>query len=820
MDAAPGRINPRKVLADNRGPADAADLLARGVEEIADAAVAQYMLLSVFSDACWVVGLAALLQLQTLTGTISDSSGAAIAGARVVAQQPGQPEAQTRSDDRGRFQLGTGPGAVMLVVSAPGFAESRTTLAAGSRTGDISVSLSPAGLADTVTVTAGRMEQRLNDVAATVSIIDRESIMRSPSMTMDDVLRQVPSFSLFRRSSSISAHPTAQGVSLRGIGPSGVSRTLVLLDGIPFNDPFGGWVAWSRVPNQSIDRIEVVEGSGANLFGNFALGGAINLLPRQLGRSAIDGTLQYGARDTPKVDVSATGVRGRWTGTLDGAAFTTNGYAVVDPAERGLVDERVSASFRNGAARLRYAFDDGSSVSMRGGLFDESRQNGKRSTIDGTPEANGTLWKFINVAARVHLRGGSQLQTAVFGDRVTFTSNFLAVPAATPPRSIGRMTLEQTVPSSSVGAMTQWSRALGRHHYFSAGADWRTSEGESQEVGLDAVTGTQPVLYRYSGGRQQNLGVFVQDVVTPLPRVSITLGIRHDRWRNSDGHNLEATALGLPSANNRPTLPDREDNVTTPRVAAVIKATDTLSLWASAGRGFRAPTLNELYRQFRVGSVLTLANETLGPERLRSIEAGARYSPSARTMIRATWFDNALKDAVANVTIATVGTAVTQQRQNLGLTRIRGLEADVAWKPASRLGFSAAYIFNDTTIEEFAASPTLVGNQLPQVPRHRGSAQVTLSDARIAGLAFMMQVVGRQFDDDQNLRRVPGSSEAGLPGYARFDLSLSRSIGRRLEVFAGAQNLFDRRIIVGTLPTTLGEPRTLSVGVRVRIHRQ
>jgi len=803
MDAGPGPINRTKARADERD---------------ADPAVG-HMLLSAFSDACWVVGLAAILQLQTLTGTISDSSGAAIAGARVVAQQQGQPDTLVRSDERGRFQLSAGPADLLLIVSAPGFAESRTTIAAGSRHADIAITLSPAGLADTVTVTAGRVEQRLNDVAATVSVITRESIARSPAMTLDDVLRQVPSFSLFRRSNSIAAHPTAQGVSLRGIGPSGVSRTLVLLDGIPFNDPFGGWVAWSRAPSQSIDRIEVVEGSGANLFGNFALGGAVNLIPRQVARSAVDGTLQYGERDTPKMDVSATGVRGRVSGTFDGAAFTTRGYVVVDPAERGLVDENVSASFRNGAAGLRYAFDNGSTLSARGGVFDESRQNGKHSTIDGTPEANDTLWKSFNVAARLQLGDGSQLQTALFGDRVTFTSNFLAVPAATPPRSIGRMTLEQTVPSSSLGAMAHWSRALGRKHFVAAGADWRGSEGESQERGLDAQTGTQVVLHRFSGGKQQNLGAFAQDAFTPLPRLTVTFGVRHDRWRNSDGHNLESNALGLPTANNKPALPDREDDVTTPRVAAVIRATDTLSLWASAGRGFRAPTLNELYRQFRVGTVLTLANEDLGPERLRSIEAGARYSPAARTMIRATWFDNALEDAVANVTIATAGNAVTQQRQNLGLTRIRGLEADVTWKAASRLAFTAAYIFNDTKIEEFAANPTLVGNQLPQVPRHRGSAQVTLVERRIAELALMMQFVGRQFDDDQNLRVVPGSTEPGLPGYTRVDVSLSRSLGRRMDVFAGAQNLFDRRVIVGTLPTTIGEPRTLSIGVRVHLHK-
>ena len=103
-----------------------------------------------------------------------------------------------------------------------------------------------------VVVSAGRVEQALQDVPANVTVLTRDDIERSAARTVDDLLRQIPGFSLFRRSSSLVANPTTQGVSLRGIGPSGVSRTLVLLDGVPLNDPFGGWVYWSRVPLESV----------------------------------------------------------------------------------------------------------------------------------------------------------------------------------------------------------------------------------------------------------------------------------------------------------------------------------------------------------------------------------------------------------------------------------------------------------------------------------------------------------------------------------------------------------------------------------------
>jgi outer membrane receptor for ferrienterochelin and colicin len=98
-----------------------------------------------------------------------------------------------------------------------------------------------------VVVTVTRTEQKVGDAPASVTVLTREDISLSPSQTVDGLLRQVPGFSLFRRSSSLVTHPTTQGLSLRGIGPSGTSRALVLVDGIPVNDAFGGWVYWSRM---------------------------------------------------------------------------------------------------------------------------------------------------------------------------------------------------------------------------------------------------------------------------------------------------------------------------------------------------------------------------------------------------------------------------------------------------------------------------------------------------------------------------------------------------------------------------------------------
>jgi outer membrane receptor for ferrienterochelin and colicin len=426
------------------------------------------------------------------------------------------------------------------------------------------------------------MPQRLQDVAASVNSLSQDDIRRSPAVVADDLLRQVPTFSLFRRTSSLASHPTAQGVSLRGLGPSGVSRTLVMLDGVPFNDPFGGWVYWTRVPLMAASRIEVVDSSSSSLYGNYAMGGVINIITLAPARRTAQINAQYGNRHSPKVEFLGSDVWGRVGVLFDGAAFSTDGYPIVvatNPAglpERGLVDKNASVSFTNINLKAEYRTVDGTtSAFARGGYFQEDRVNGKFSTIDSTDEKNDTDWKAVSGGIRTLGRVG-YVEATGFVDVERFRSNFLAVPAATPPRSIGRMTLNQVVPSRSWGANVEWSRAaFNSRHNLRAGLDWRWIDGDSEEEGLDAVTGTQVTLERISGGTQQSLGIFVQDMMALTNDLSVTVSARMDRWRNYDAHNLETSVpSGTPTANHNPVLPERNDTVASPRVAARYRLAD------------------------------------------------------------------------------------------------------------------------------------------------------------------------------------------------------------------------------------------------------
>ena len=454
-----------------------------------------------------IAALILALAASTLSGVVHDSSGGVVAGAAVIVKSANGPDRQTVTGPDGRFSVDTpDTGEVTVIVRAGGFGE-RTQKVDGDRSRDLNIVVEPATLLETVTVTPSRSEQRLCEIPASVNVLSGEDIKLSPAVVADDVLRQIPTFSLFRRTSSLSSHPTAQGVSLRGIGPSGVSRTLVLIDGVPFNDPFGGWVYWTRVPIESVDRIEIVDGSNSSLYGNYAMGGVINIVGSRPTRRTVELKPQYGNRRSPKLDFFGSDVWGKVGVSAEGSLFDTHGFPIVVPSERGVIDNNATVQFKNVNVKVNYSPNDRVQAFARGGYFTESRGNGK---ID---EVNDTRWKSVNGGVRIRMPDESDLQATLFTDIEDFHSTFLAVSAVNAiPRSAVRLTLDQRVPTKGVGGMVQWGRAFGTKQFFSGGTDWRWVDGDSNEDAynqlgalISPVTQAVLALKRVSGGAQRSV---------------------------------------------------------------------------------------------------------------------------------------------------------------------------------------------------------------------------------------------------------------------------------------------------------------------------
>src|SRR5713101_1328079 len=145
--------------------------------------------------------------------------------------------------------------------------------------------------------------------AASGVVLSQDNFAATAVRTIDDALRQVPGFSLFRRSGSRTANPTSQGVSLRGLGASGASRAIVLADGVPLNDPFGGWVYWDRVPHESVTQVEVLRGGASHLYGSSALGGVVNIMTKKPDANAARFEASYGNQRTPDASLFLGGRR-------------------------------------------------------------------------------------------------------------------------------------------------------------------------------------------------------------------------------------------------------------------------------------------------------------------------------------------------------------------------------------------------------------------------------------------------------------------------------------------------------------------------------
>jgi outer membrane receptor protein involved in Fe transport len=293
---------------------------------------------------------------------------------------------------------------------------------------------------------------------------------------------------------------------------------------------------------------------------------------------------------------------------------------------------------------------------------------------------------------------------------------------------------------------------------------------------------------------------FAQAAWRPAQRVSVTTGVRLDAWRNDDASRTNA---GVTTP-----LADREETAWSPRLALTWQASSSLALTGSAYRSFRAPTLNELYRPFRVGNVLTQANEALEAERLSGLETGARWGRGPASL-RGTLFWMTVDEPIANVTLTVTPTLTTQQRRNLGRNRSRGIEVDADVRLSSGFSLSAGYLFADARVVENPADPTLVGLRTPQVPRHQASAQARYASARLTS-AVVARWSAMQFEDDRN--------RIALAPFATLDALLSVPIGARLELLAAVENVTDTRYEIGRTPVpTIGPPRTARAAVRLEL---
>ena len=745
-------------------------------------------------------------RLYRIEGVVKDPSGAVVKGANVSLRAGGYVVDQPTGAD-GRFNFGRVPAASgSLRVCAKGFApaEKEWKTGSGKKSLFLVIVLNPAVLPQQVTVTATRMQTPLSKTTADVRVLTQHEVAATPALSLDGILQQVPGFTLFRRTGSRVANPTAQGVSLRGVGASGASRALVLVNGIPLNDPFGGWVYWDRVPREAVGSMEVVRGGVSDLYGSNAMGGVINILTRQTTTSEFDVDGSYGNENTPDGSFWSNIQHGPWTLDFDGEAFNTDGYILVDQQDRGSVDIPANSEHEVGDVTLERKFGESARVFAETTYFRETRANGTPLTYNRTHTrqlAIGADW-VSQQAGSFTFRG--------YGGPEMFDQTFSSVAA---DRNSETLVRSQRVPAQQTGVSLQWSRPVGANQTLLAGFDGREVRGSSNELGFFGGRMTSALG---AGGRQRTTGVYGEDLLQLTRRLQVTAALRFDRWRNYDALST-SKRLTSPAPPTVIDFPERAQTAFSPRLGLFYRLTGNVSLVASAYRAFRAPTLNELYRGFRVGDVVTNANSDLSAERLTGAEAGAQFGAFRNKLTgRGTFFWSDVTDPIANVTLSVTPTLITRQRQNLGRTRSRGVDLDAALQVTPTFRLTSGYEFVNATVLSFAADPSLEGLEIPQVPRNVVTFQALCSNPaassrwRRVTLGLQGRYVSNQFDDDQNL--LP------LGKFFTLDASLSRRIWNDLEAYVAVGNIFDERYTVARTPVPeLGPPTLFRVGFRLHL---
>lgn len=748
----------------------------------------------------FLLSSAAWAQQVTVRGVVQDATGAAIPGAQVILRSPDQNEILL-TDSEGRFS-GTVLGGVNVIVhvTAPGFAAVEKTLPASLEPVPLTFVLRGVAQGERIVVSATRSEMKLSEVPGSAVELSPQDLSANAGLTLDDVLRQVPGFELYRRSSSRVANPTTQGVSLRGLGASGPSRALVLEDGVPLVDPFGGWVFWDEVPRAELSSIEVFRGGESNLYGSDALGGVIQMLTRVPSSPAFSIDTSYGTENTPELSAWGGTKISRWDFGTGIDMSRTDGYTLVPPSQRGLVDIDANSRHATVDAGAGYQLSENGRAFLRGTFFDESRDNGTPLQKNSTGIGAGTAG--VNSSVGDHDSFFARISGQVEGYDQTFSS-------IASNRNSEALTDIQHVPSQEVDGAVQWNHELKRQTLI-GGIDVQEVMGASDEQLISATSGFH-FANNIAGGRQRSTGIFGEDIYRIKDRWTVIAGARWDDWSNFAGNTVRislpsATAAGL-------FFPNRNETSFSPRLSVMRNLGSNAGVWVSGYRAFRAPTLNELYRSFRQGRALTENNPALTAERLTGAEAGVRATAfNQKFESRATAFWADIVNPVTNVTLSSTPALTTRERENLGRIRSLGGELDGVLHMTSTLQLSAGYQFTHAYVE--GSTESLVGNRVPEVPQH----QLTWEARYWNPKRIMLSVEGRyatsQFDDDLNT--------LVLGPYFVMDVFAGRQFRGGVVGYAAIENILnDRYAVAYALPVqNLGPPILARVGIRYDFPRR
>ncbi len=637
-----------------------------------------------------------------------------------------------------------------------------------------------------IVVTGRGLGQSAAAVAYSVVVLTRDKAASSASGRLEDVLASVAGFQQFRRSDSRSANPSAQGVTLRALGGNATSRALVLLDGVPMSDPFFGYVPFSALPFERLDRAVVMRGGGSGAFGAGAVAGTISL--ESAGADTLGPLSASALADSRgETELSATLAPRLGGGFAVASARWDRGQGFWTTPESQRVPASVRARYQSWSVGLRAVAPIAPAIELQARAlgFDDARTL-RFAGADSTSSGQDASLRIVGTGAwQFDVLG--YIQARDFSNVVISST------------SLRRTLNQRRTPSTGLGGKAELRPPVGGGHELRLGIDLRIASGTMQEDAHSTATGLITAR-RSAGGRNLDLGLFAEDDWT-LGRLRLTAGARADRWAIGGGMFRETSAAGAVTADNR--FPDRSGWQASLRGGAVLELGAGLSLRGSAYSGLRMPTLNELYRPFVVFPVTTRANAALVNETLRGFEAGIDLAPSPAVQLQLTAFDNPLRGAIANVTLA----PNLRERRNVDGVQARGIELGVAVK-LGPFSLDGSLALLDAWIQASGISAALNGKRPAQSPRIAANATLAWRPGKGWLFSASLRRTGAQFEDDLQTDILPAATT--------LDAAATLPLGGAFALVLRAENLTDAAVITRNQAGSidLGTPRTIWAGIR------
>ena len=727
----------------------------------------------------------------SLTVTVTDSADAAISGASV--QKPaGHLLGHTDASGRFTFECEI---PCRVRIDAEGFIGNYFELTANQ-----TVHLERAGATEEITVTAYREPLGELESPVTTRTLSANALTTTAAITLDDEVRQLPGVELFRRSSSLVANPTSQGISVRGLGSTSASRTLVTQDDVPLNDPIGGWIHWEEQPELAIQSAELVRGGASDLYGSSAIGGVLNMITVRPTTDLVEVRSSYGGEGTYDTSALAETKHGPWGLLAAGGTLGTDGYIQEAPSQRGPVDIASNMHSQNG---LFVAEHERGPLRFfaRGSGFNEARGN-------GTPfQTNGTrLWRYATGGDWQRTHGDSAV-LRVYGSTEHYRQTFSSI-VNTPNYSESNLLL--SLRRNPFEVRTRPGQRTRRGHALDAARRRGPRPARRRRRARRALLGSRADLS--APPRSSPICTIISATPASTPKASGCIAhgpspppARIDWFQNYDGHAAHV------ERNDMDTLATQPPNATS---ASSIRAWASRANFCSTGLSrHRASAPFAHPRPASSTAPPRSATSSRCPTATCSASAPLAGKPASPAewhwgTIRSSYFLTQVNRPIVAVT--------TNPNFVADSARARKPRPDRKPRRRSRFRTRAATLARRSTAAISTRMPSspavrrIYGNWIPEVARNMATLNLRAYKPRLGTLSLQSRLSGHQFDDDANLFL--------LHGYFRLDAYASHDIGNHLQLFAAGENLFDRDIEVSKTPTTtLGMPRVARAGLQIRL---